>query len=49
MEKGMRFKLAGVYSQTKNYFNENKDDDSDLFLKAGSGEEVFLERYRYIL
>lgn len=40
MEKEMRSKLADIYSQTKNYFNENKDDDPDLFLKVGSEEEV---------
>ena len=40
MEKEMTLRLADIYSQTKNYFNENKGEDPDIFLRVGSKDEI---------
>ena len=32
--------LENIYTQTWDYFNENKDEDPDLFIKVGSETEV---------
>ena len=40
MKKEMTSRLADIYSQTKNYFNENKGEDPDIFLRVGSKEEI---------
>ena len=40
MEQEIFTKLESIYSQTMDYFNANKEDDPELFLKVGSEAEV---------